>query len=419
MAALDPGEEHARFASWAEENGIEVNGVAPARFVDRGMGIVAAQDLKKGDQLVNVRNTSLITVASPSVRAHKLPQNSSIHGRLAAFLALEYSNQTSEHRIWQDVWPTQEEFQTILPYCWPKKVQTLLPDTAKVLLSTQQSKLEKDWQQLSPSLPSLSKSLFTYAWLIVNTRTFYWEYPDLPNAHPRLPKKRNMLKPEDCYAMCPFMDYFNHTTHGCNPSATAKGYSVTADRDYSAGEEIYVRYGSHSNDFLLVEYGFVLPVNSADSLPLDDIILPLLSAQQCNVLREDGFYGNYTLTATAPYVCYRTQSVARLLLLPLRRYAAFVAGSDDGVKEQGVVDAYVVKLLKEYSRQVMETLGDVEGLVVSQSEERRMKVRRELRATEDTEGTEELVMYHQKDTLLLRWKQIRDIINSAIRGLEG
>jgi hypothetical protein len=45
-AALDPGEEHSRFVQWAEQNGVEINKVAPARFVDRGMGIIAASDIK-------------------------------------------------------------------------------------------------------------------------------------------------------------------------------------------------------------------------------------------------------------------------------------------------------------------------------------------------------------------------------------
>lgn len=44
--ALDPGEEHTRFVEWAEKNGVTINGIAPAKFVDRGMGIVAARDLK-------------------------------------------------------------------------------------------------------------------------------------------------------------------------------------------------------------------------------------------------------------------------------------------------------------------------------------------------------------------------------------
>jgi hypothetical protein len=45
-AALNPGEGHTKFVAWAEENGVSINGIAPARFVDRGMGIVAAKDLK-------------------------------------------------------------------------------------------------------------------------------------------------------------------------------------------------------------------------------------------------------------------------------------------------------------------------------------------------------------------------------------
>lgn len=46
VVALDPGEEHTQFVAWAEQNGVDINGIAPAKFVDRGMGIVAARDLK-------------------------------------------------------------------------------------------------------------------------------------------------------------------------------------------------------------------------------------------------------------------------------------------------------------------------------------------------------------------------------------
>jgi hypothetical protein len=45
-AALDPGEQHAKFVEWAENNGVEINNIAPAKFVDRGMGIVAADNIK-------------------------------------------------------------------------------------------------------------------------------------------------------------------------------------------------------------------------------------------------------------------------------------------------------------------------------------------------------------------------------------
>jgi hypothetical protein len=44
--AHDPGEQHTKFVAWAENNGVSINGIAPAKFSDRGMGIVAAKDIK-------------------------------------------------------------------------------------------------------------------------------------------------------------------------------------------------------------------------------------------------------------------------------------------------------------------------------------------------------------------------------------
>lgn len=54
-AALDPGEEHSIFVKWAKENNVDIDGVAPAKFVGRGMGIVATKDLKVS-QLTKLRS---------------------------------------------------------------------------------------------------------------------------------------------------------------------------------------------------------------------------------------------------------------------------------------------------------------------------------------------------------------------------
>ncbi|KAF1964696.1 SET domain-containing protein [Bimuria novae-zelandiae CBS 107.79] len=393
---MDPGEVHTRFIDWARSNGISIDGIAPAKFKDRGMGIVAAKDIKKGDRLVHVRNTSLITVTQPQVQILNFPSNTTIHARLAAYQALNYEDRTCPHRPWQDVWPSQEEFEEILPLHWSKKLQDLLPHAASVFLTNQRSNLERDYTSIHAIYPKISRDLFTYTWLIVNTRTFYWDYPDLPSAHPRLPKKRPQLKADDCYAMCPFMDYFNHSDKGCDSKADGKGYSVTADRAYKAGEEVYVPYGSHTNDFLLVEYGFILDTNGCDSLPLDHLILSQLSSEQVEVLKEDGFYGSYTLSPTPPNICHRTQAVVRLLTLPLRRYSAFVGGTDEGAGDQGKVNEYVIGLLVKYERQIMEIIEEGEGLEVSSE-----------------------VKSGQKDTLLRRWKQVRSIVKAGINALSN
>lgn len=50
-AALSPGEQHTKFVAWAEDNGVTINGITPAKFIDRGMGIVAAKDIKVSTNL--------------------------------------------------------------------------------------------------------------------------------------------------------------------------------------------------------------------------------------------------------------------------------------------------------------------------------------------------------------------------------
>lgn len=300
-----------------------------------------------------------------------------------------------------------------MPLNYSEALQELLPHAATTLLTNQRTKLEKDWTDLHPHIPAISKDLFTYTWLIVNTRTFYWEYPDLPNSHPRLPKKRKQLTADDCYAMCPFMDYFNHSDIGCDPQSDSKGYSVTADREYKAGEEVFVSYGTHTNDFLLVEYGFILESNRNDSIPLDHLLLPLLSKEQAEALKEDGFHGNYTLSSKEPTICHRTEAVLRLLVLDNRRYSAFVGGDDDGSKEQGRVNAYLVQILTKYSRQIIEILEEVEGLHVDRHSSDKVR-----RGSSKGAVSEKLpIRTEQKDVLIRRWKQIRDLVNTAIGNL--
>jgi hypothetical protein len=109
------------------------------------------------------------------------------------------------------------------------------------------------------------------------------------------------------------------------------------------------------------------------------------------------------------------------LLLPARRYTAFISGTDEGETEQSIINAYLLNLLMKYSRQIMETLEDVEALVIN--EELTMKTRGKTRLEregEEVEGERKKgVEKQQKDVLARRWVQIRDIVKAAMRGLGG
>lgn len=50
-------------------------------------------------------------------------------------------------------------------------------------------------------------------------------------------------------------------------------------------------YGGHSNDFLLIHYGFTLECNELDFVFLDDLLLNLLDETQKGILKTHGFLG--------------------------------------------------------------------------------------------------------------------------------
>lgn len=77
-----------------------------------------------------MRNTTLITVVQPQLQVLKFPEKVTVHARLATYLALEYAREDCAHRPWQEVWPSLQEFEEILPLHWSKELQDLLPHAA-------------------------------------------------------------------------------------------------------------------------------------------------------------------------------------------------------------------------------------------------------------------------------------------------
>jgi len=57
---------------------------------------------------------------------------------------------------------------------------------------------------------------YRYAWMLVNSRSFYWDYPAAKpeKRQPRGRQKPKSLPVNDCMTLCPFMDYFNHSNGG-------------------------------------------------------------------------------------------------------------------------------------------------------------------------------------------------------------
>ncbi|CEJ87483.1 hypothetical protein VHEMI04429 [[Torrubiella] hemipterigena] len=212
--------------------------------------------------------------------AQTLPANMSLHGSLAADLALHHNGSVK----WTKSVPEWSDFEATLPYLWPEQLQRLLPVEAKDILTKQYTMFERDWGMFKNAFVEISKQDYLYAWLIVNTRSFYYETSDTL----RLPW-------HDRLSLLPAADLFNHADTGCSVSYSMESYTITTDRHYQKGDELYTSYGNHSNDFLLAEYGFLLKENRWDKLCLNDVILPKLNSRHKAELTENGHTGTLML----------------------------------------------------------------------------------------------------------------------------
>lgn len=194
-------------------------------------------------------------------------------------------------------------------------------------------------------------------------------------------------------ALNPFADYFNHADVAtADASFGPQGYAISAVQQIKKGEEIYISYGNHSNDFLLAEYGFVMKVNKWDEVPLDEFVLPLFDDDQKKKLEEMGFLGKYVLDGEG--VCYRTQIALRVLCLSAGQWQRLVnKGLEDGDKYRGVVNDILLKVLKSYLESVDGKLESIKVL--------------------------DCGLDSQRKTLSTRWTQIRLLLCTAMKRIES
>ncbi|KAI6247317.1 Ribosomal lysine N-methyltransferase 2 [Erysiphe necator] len=395
---------HQEFTEWAQQRGLEIIDIKAQNFHGRGMGIMATKDIRANTMILRVPHLALRTqntVSQVVLDAIKGLQRISVHGLLAmdhifqnfrgnsnttatkltspagvaATPIAEYcnidgggSNDYSDNNCkpWHNVLPKFSDIQECMPLCWSASLQKLLPPISKRLLHKQRQKLQKDWNIASMAWPHLVYDNYLYAWLLINTRTFYFilsaqSYSG--KSHSRINSSRDnnrgtSIHRDDCMALNPFADYFNQNF---SPSAsvqiTKNAFEIHTLRNVNAQEEITICYGNHSNDFLLAEYGFFLNENPWDEVLLDDYIFPLLNSSQKKKLKSVDFLGNYILDRNS--VCYRTQVVLRILCLSLSRWEDFVKGLDDGDMDQPQIDQILSTVIIRFRQDIQKILAKI------------------------------------------------------------
>lgn len=350
---------------------------------------------------------------------------------------------------------------------------SVLPASITSMLETQGTRFRQDLETALSIIPSAkdayrqssirAEDSFKYAWCIVNTRGLYFD-PSPPQSGHRSPRNQNgdpILADEEenqapqnqlqdgnqFIVLCPLIDLFNHTsnpTSACKVTHDSSGFTVTSPSAPTGtrGEaELFVSYGAHSNDFLFVEYGFVLPGNGNihDCVSVDSVILPTLSIEQKRRLAAKGYLGEYTLFSPQANggeagICWRTEVAAKIGLLPVQQWESFVDGVldedelGDKVKEQAraTIRTWVETLTQHTGRSIrgLDSLAeDPNGIPklfgddVEHSDQAEEAITSTGQPADKTQVTEceARIARRRYDLVLNRWRQILHICDAYLR----
>ncbi|CAK42636.1 uncharacterized protein An15g06840 [Aspergillus niger] len=407
----------------------------------------------------------MLTIDSiPSSFTSQFPLGTSIHGIMAAFLTHGDPSLLKSLEAWRSVWPSYDEFEDSMPVLWPAHLRVsnssyggnadssspekqdqdhnrgkiLLPPSIsgewntfpKVpvgvdydtryqnLLSQQEKRLKDAWANVVKVYPETEWKMFAYYWCIINSRSFYYVSPGKDE-----PEDWN-----DAIGMVPFADYFNHVDDAVGLSLCLCTICIRK------GEEVYMSYGNHSNDFLLIECQSItllsIPTSHSQFIQLTDKrwFHPLHQPLRLHLPRRHNISGsqhiaetrisetgdlrhtkrNYTLShplsSESPL-----RYAACLKYMNTRDWRAYVCGrSERGVDEQktanvirGWVEVYLkecigtIEIIENMIQDLGEEIGDSDKKIGSKAWER-----------------EKLQM------LLDRWGQIRRLCESVLEDLE-
>ncbi|KAI9375968.1 hypothetical protein BJX61DRAFT_492066 [Aspergillus egyptiacus] len=365
----------------------------------------------------------------PEAFIERFPEGASIHGILAAYLSKGDASSLERWKPWRDTWPDPQSFKDCMPIAWIGALESatsslehkpggkyhLLPPAAsgswntsslpegstrddapggtyQDILPKQEERISAAWETVREVFPDTNWDTFCYHWFIVNTRSFYYVSPGEEE-----PEDWN-----DAVGLVPIADYFNHADDpACMATFHEDGYTLSATRRIEKGEEVHISYGSHTNDYLFIEYGFFLDHNPSDAIFLDDLIFRELTESELETLRYHDLYGDYKLTHHG--ACPRTQAVACIRYMSSRKWEDYVLHHSLNNTDREIMTDIINGWVRAYLKECDSTIQTLSTM------------RREVSSVPATNGEGASVPV-KLSTLLKRWEQIRCLCEATLHG---
>ncbi|KFP71679.1 SET domain-containing protein 4, partial [Acanthisitta chloris] len=327
--------EYIKLKKWLKDRGFGDSSLRPAEFWETGRGLMTTKALQVRDLIISLPEKCLLTtgtVLSSCLGEYVVkwkPPVSPLMALCTFLIAEKHFGEKSPWKPYLDVLPKTYT----CPVCLERDVVNLLPEPLRKKAQEQRTTVQELFESskaffssLQPLFAEDTGTVFTYsalewAWCTVNTRTIYMKHSQ---------RECFSLEP-DVYALAPYLDLLNHSPNVQVKAAfneQTRSYEIWTNSQCKKYEEVFICYGPHDNQRLLLEYGFVAMDNPHSSVYVssDTLLkyLPPLDKQRkakLAILKDHDFLENLTFGWDGP--SWRLLTALKLLSLGADEFACW------------------------------------------------------------------------------------------------
>ncbi|KAM8859614.1 SET domain-containing protein 4 isoform 3-T4 [Spinachia spinachia] len=258
---------YVRLMKFLRRRGFASTPLQPALFADTGRGLQALRGIKRGQLVLSLPESCLLT-SSTVLHSYLGPYIKRWKPRLSPLVALcvflvceRHLGEASDWFPYIDVLPAAYT----CPAYFADDVLAVLPSGVRRRALEQREAVREIhsshrtfFRSMQPILSRPADEVLTYealrwAWCSVNTRSVFMSHPS-----------NHFLCGQDVYALAPFLDLLNHRPDvqvEASFNDVTRCYEIRSACATPRYRQVFINYGSHDNQRLMLEYGFVAPCN--------------------------------------------------------------------------------------------------------------------------------------------------------------
>ncbi|XP_064435157.1 SET domain-containing protein 4 isoform X4 [Mirounga angustirostris] len=327
--------EFIELKKWLKDRKFEDTNLIPACFPGTGRGLMSKTSLQEGQMIISLPESCLLTTDTV-IRSYLGAYIAKWQPPPSPLLALCTFLVSEKHAGDQSLWKPYLEILPkayTCPVCLEPEVVNLLPKPLKAKAEEQRARVQEFFSSsrdfvssLQPLFSEAVESIFSYsallwAWCTVNTRAVYVEH-----------RQRQCLsaEPNTC-ALAPYLDLLNHSPHVQVKAAFNEEthcYEIRTASGCRKHEQVFICYGPHDNQRLLLEYGFISVQNPHACVHVsEDILVKYLPStdkqmnKKISILKDHDFIENLTFGWDGP--SWRLLTALKLLCLEAEEFTCW------------------------------------------------------------------------------------------------